>query len=142
MLGYGGHAGHCHRFCPGSSAGYCGRLAVVQNFSAVTGACLMMRRSVFEEVGGFDEDFVLDFNDVDLCLRIRQQGYWVVWTPHAPLCHHECKTRGRADTFERRALTAREAALFTVKWGDLIRRGDPFYSPNLSLEYEDFSLKR
>jgi GT2 family glycosyltransferase len=142
MLGYGGHAGHCHRFCPGSSAGYCGRLAVVQNFSAVTGACLMMRRSVFEEVGGFDEDFVLDFNDVDLCLRIRQQGYWVVWTPHALLCHHECKTRGRADTFERRALTAREAALFTVKWCDRIRRGDPFYSPNLSLEYEDFSLKR
>jgi O-antigen biosynthesis protein len=141
ILGIGGVAGHAHRYVPGQSPGYVNRLVVTQNVSAVTGACLMIRKQVFEEIGGFDERFVVNLNDVDLCMRIRQRGYWIVWTPHAELYHHERKTRGADDTQVKRDGAADELQLFLGKWWEKLHAGDPFYSPHLSLENEDFSLR-
>jgi GT2 family glycosyltransferase len=141
ILGVGGIAGHAHRHFPRSAAGYARRLAVVQNLSAVTGACLMIRKPVFEEVGGFDERFVLIYNDVDLCLRLRQRGYAIIWTPWAELYHDESSTRGSDDRPQNREQVAAEIALLRAKWGELLRAGDPYYNPNLTLRYEDFSLR-
>ena len=112
-------------------------LAVARNVSAVTGACLMMRRSVFDEVGGFDEQFAGDFNDVDLCLKARQRGYQVIWTPHARLYHHECQTRGTLVNPARHALFALERLLFLDRWGAVVERGDPYYNPNLNRDEAD-----
>ena len=141
VVGIGGVAGHVHRGCPREDYGYFRRLVAVQNLSAVTGACLMMRKSVFEEVGGLDERFILNFNDVDLCLRIRKQGYWIVWTPFAELLHDESKTRGYEDTPEKHARFTAECQGFLQRWCDLVEAGDPFYNPNLTLDAEDFSLR-
>lgn len=140
IVGINGIAGHSHKYFTRISVGYAGRLHIVQNVSAVTGACLMMRREVFEEVKGFDEDFILGLNDVDLCLKIRELGYLVVWTPYSELYHYEYKTRGYNDTPAKKALYEREVGLFQEKWKDLLKRGDPYYSPNLTQEKEDFSL--
>src|SRR5262249_38364006 len=92
-LGILGAGGHPQRLFPRASAGYCNRLVVTQNVSAVTGACLMTRRGIFHEVQGFDARFVMEFNDIDLCLKIRDRGYRIVWTPHAELYHYESWTR-------------------------------------------------
>jgi GT2 family glycosyltransferase len=134
-------AGHYQRFFPGRSAGYGHRLVTVQNLSAVTGACLMMRKAVFEEVGGFEELLVVTFNDMDLCLKVRQQGYRVIWTPHAELVHFECTTRGLDVTAEKQARCQYEMSLFQWKWGDVLKQGDPYYNPNLTLDREDCSLR-
>jgi GT2 family glycosyltransferase len=141
ILGVGGVAGHSHRHYPRTDAGYARRLRVVQNLSAVTGACLMTRRAVFEQVGGFDERFVLIYNDVDLCLRLRQKGYVIVWTPWAELYHHESTTRGGDNTPQKQARVAGEVALLRSRWGDVLGTGDPYYNPNLTLQREDFSLR-
>ncbi len=141
VLGIGGVAGHAHLNFPRESPGYQNRLAAIQNVSAVTAACLMMRKRVFEEVGGFDEKFMVAFNDVDLCLRIRQTGRWIVWTPYAELYHYEQKTRGRDTTAAKKALLTHEMRDFMSKWWDVLQQADPFYSPNLSLEIADFTLK-
>jgi O-antigen biosynthesis protein len=140
IVGIGGVAGHSHRSFPRQALGYTRRLATTQNLSAVTAACLMLRKQVFDEVGGFDTSFVVAFNDVDLCMQIRRQGYWIVWTPHAELYHHESKTRGRDDLPENRARFDREAQRFRTKWWNELSAGDPFYSPHLSLVTEDFAL--
>jgi GT2 family glycosyltransferase len=132
---------HYQRGRPRSAPGYGDRLRVVQNLSAVTGACLMMRRTVFEEVGGFDEAFVVALNDVDLCLKVRRHGYLVVWTPHAELYHLEFATRGPDVTPQKQALLEYELALFRWRWGDLLERGDPYYSPNLTQVAEDCGLR-
>jgi GT2 family glycosyltransferase len=139
-LGMRGLAGHPHRYHSEKSAGYCNHLIITRNVSGVTGACLMMRRSVFEQIGGFDEQFAVDYNDVDLCLKIRDRGYSIVWTPFAQLWHHECKTRGRFDTSEKRALHLSERTLFLAKWNELIQKPDPYYNPNLTLDDESLSL--
>jgi len=141
ILGLGGAAGHVHRFSPRQALGHGRRLAATQNLSAVTGACLMVRKQVFDEVGGFDERLAVAYNDVDLCMRIRRQGYWIVWTPHAELYHHESKTRGSDELPENRARFSREKQLFRSKWRNELHAGDPFYSPHLSLKAEDFSLR-
>ena len=141
VLGIGGVAGHAHVHYPRESLGYQNRLMAIQNVSAVTGACLMIRKEVFEEVGGFDEQFAIAFNDVDLCIRLRQLGYWNVWTPHAELYHYEQKTRGRDTTPAKKSLLTHEMHAFMSKWWELLQQGDPFYSPNLSLDVADFSLK-
>jgi GT2 family glycosyltransferase len=133
ILGMGANAAHLHQFAPGDHPGYFGRLTYVQNFSAVTAACLMCRREVFDEVGGFDEQFALCYNDVDFCLKLRAKGYSIVWTPEARLRHHESKTRGPDNTPAKAERFRRESTLFWERWGDLLRRGDPYYSPNLSL---------
>ena len=138
VLGIGGVAGHGHKNFVHDSDGYCGRLKIVQNVGAVTAACLMMRKDVFYQVGGFDESLAVAFNDVDLCLRIRAAGYRIVWTPDAQLHHYESKTRGYEDTPQKRRRFRREINTIHRKWGNKLH--DPYYSPNLTLDEEDFSL--
>ncbi|MBY0515174.1 MAG: glycosyltransferase family 2 protein, partial [Gemmataceae bacterium] len=140
VVGMGGVAGHAHLFYPRQAAGYMQRLRITQNVAAVTGACLLTPRAVFERVGGFDEGFVLAFNDVDLCLAVLKAGYRVVWTPDAELYHLESKTRGYEDTAEKQARFKREHDLFHLKWGAFLRAGDPYYSPHFRLDRPDFAL--
>ncbi len=101
----------------------------------------MMRRNVFEDVGGFDEDLALAFNDVDLCLKLRQKGYLIVYTPHSVLYHHESLSRGYEDTPEKMGRFLKELEYMRKKWEHVIDRGDPYYNANLSLNYEDFRIK-
>lgn len=140
VLGVHGIAGHAHRFVERASAGYCGRAALVQSFSAVTAACLVVRKALYEQVGGLNEDPLgVACNDVDFCLRLGQAGYRTVWTPYAELYHHESATRGFDTTPEQLARSARENAYMRQRWGGLLT-ADPFYNPNLSLDSEDISL--
>jgi GT2 family glycosyltransferase len=139
ILGIGGMAGHAHRFFSKTSFGYFGRLVIVQNLSAVTGACLMMRKDVFSEVEGFDERYPLAVSDVDICLKAREKGYLVVLTPYAELYHYESKSRGFDDTPEKQERFKKEIGLFKMKFGYILENGDPYYNPNLTLEKEDFS---
>lgn len=141
IVGIHGVAAHAHRGFSASSIGYCHRLVATQDLSAVTGACLMIRRGVFREIGGFDERLAVAFNDVDLCMRIRRRGYWVVWTPFAELTHHEYATRGPEDSSEKLWRAEQEANVFIETWRQELREGDPFYSPNLTLASEDFALR-
>jgi GT2 family glycosyltransferase len=140
ILGIGGVAGHSHKFFAGDDPGYYGRLQLPQTVSAVTGACLMVRRAVYQAVGGLDaEQLPIAYNDVDLCLRIGASGLRCVWTPYAELVHHESLSRGAEDTPDKLARLAREARVMTGRWGAQLLR-DPAYNPNLSLAREDFSL--
>ena len=141
ILGIGGVAGHSHKGAVRSSVGYSGRLITVQNYSAVTAACMMLRRSVYEEVGQLDPAFAVAFNDVDLCMRIRKAGYLIVWTPFAELYHYESKSRGMDNTPEKEARFYREVDLFHERWDKELAAGDPYYNPNLTLNREDFSLR-
>jgi len=102
---------------------------------------MMIRKDVFNEVGGFDEEFALAYNDVDLCMKLREKGYLIIFTPYAELYHHESKTRGYEDTPEKKARFKKEAALFMKKWGYIVEKGDPYYNPNLTLKKTDFSVK-
>ena len=128
-----GVAGHAHKGLPAGSGGYCSRAALIQNFSGVTGACLAIRREIFEEVGGFDETLAAAFNDVDFCLRVVGAGYRNVWTPYAELYHHESATRGYEDTPSKRARFQKEAALLQARWGEALQ-ADPYLNPNLSAD--------
>ncbi|MGL6097436.1 MAG: glycosyltransferase family 2 protein [Fimbriiglobus sp.] len=141
VVGMGGVAGHGFLNFPRQAAGYMQRLLYTQNVAAVTGACLLMPRPVFDAVGGFDEGFVLAFNDVDICLQVLRRGYRVVWTPDAELYHLESKTRGYEDTPEKQARFKREVDLFHSKWTGFLRAGDPYYSPHFRLDRPDFALK-
>lgn len=141
VVGMGGVAGHSHLFYPRGAQGYGQRLRFTQNVAAVTGACLLCPRAVFERVGGFDEGFVLAFNDVDLCLSILKAGHRVVWTPDAELYHLESKTRGYEDTPEKQARFQRECDLFHSKWNDFLKAGDPYYNRHFRLDRQDFALK-
>jgi O-antigen biosynthesis protein len=141
VIGMGGIAGHSHGSFPRDAAGYMQRLRFTQNVSAVTGACLLCPAKVFREVGGFDEGFVLAFNDVDLCLQILARGQRVVWTPHAELYHFESKTRGYEDTPEKLRRFRREIELFKTKWSEFLRTGDPHYNPHYRLDRPDFALR-
>ena len=133
LLGYKGRAGHMYRYASPYWLGYWARGVLIQNLTAVTAACMVLRREIFEAVGGFDEEnFTVTFNDVDLCLRIHQKGYRNLYTPYAELYHHESKTRGLL-AFQS------EEDYFATKWKPYIEN-DPAYNPNLSLEAEDFSL--
>ncbi|QFR08615.1 family 2 glycosyl transferase [Burkholderia contaminans] len=141
VMGIGGFASHAHRLYPATHPGYAGRACLVQNFSAVTGACLVMRRDVFRAVGGFDEDNLpVAFNDVDLCLRVREAGYRVLWTPYAVLHHYESYSRGDDQMSpEKRARFNREKNFMLSRWKtDLLN--DPYYNQNLTLDREDFTI--
>jgi GT2 family glycosyltransferase len=140
ILGIRGIAGHAHRFFPGDSQGYHGSLQAITNYSAVTAACLMMRRAVFDEVGGFDEDLAIEFNDIDLCLRVRRADYRVVYLPHVVLYHSESKSRGGADNLLKTMVRVREQGLMHERW-DIANYADPYYNANLTLEAEDFSVR-
>lgn len=140
ILGIGGVAGHSHKHLPRGDSGYFGRAQLLQNFSAVTAACLVMRKEVFTAVGGFnDTDLTIAFNDVDLCLRIREQGWRILWTPYAELYHHESASRGYEDTPEKQTRFAAEIKYMKTRWGESLLK-DPAYSPNLSLDTEDFAM--
>lgn len=133
VLGIGGVAGHSHKYFAGDAAGSFQALNMLRNYSAVTAACLMLRKSVFDEVGGFDEEHLaVAFNDVDFCLRIRERGYLIVWTPYALVTHYESESRGYD-------LNPAEIDYMIARWGDVLLR-DPYYSPNLTLVHEDFSV--
>ncbi|MDQ3198673.1 MAG: glycosyltransferase family 2 protein [Verrucomicrobiota bacterium] len=139
ILGAGGIAGHAHvgvRF----ESGYFARPHLAQNLSAVTAACALTRREVYEQMGGLDEvNLAVAFNDVDYCLRLRKAGYWIVWTPHAELIHHESASRGFDDSTSKQVRFLAETDYMNAKWGETLR-ADPFYNPNLSLEDADFTL--
>jgi GT2 family glycosyltransferase len=140
VLRIGGIAGHGHRFLPADTPGYYYTVKTVNNFSAVTGACVMIRRDVFDAVGGFDEGLAVAFNDVDLCLRIREHGFRIVYVPHAVLYHFESKSRGSDDTPEKIERDMRERAFMQRRW-NCSDREDPYYSPHLSLTREDYSIR-
>ena len=140
IVGLGGAAGHAFRHFPRGDAGYCGRLLLTQSLSAVTAACMILRREVFDEVGGLDEvNLAIAFNDVDLCLRIRERGYRIVWTPFAALYHWESVSRGSDLAPERIERFRREAKYLGDRWRAVIAR-DPYYNPNLTADTEDFGL--
>lgn len=144
VLGLGAHrtAGHTHYKINHDNLGYMGRLCYAQNVSAVTGACLMVRRSIFEELGGLDESFKIALNDVDFCLRLREKGYLNVFTPFAELYHFESASRGIDIQDEAKAKRyEEEAEHFRTKWKMVLEKGDPYYNPNFSLDYSDYSLK-
>jgi GT2 family glycosyltransferase len=141
VLGMGGVAGHVHRRFPGDSEGYLGRLRRVQNVAALTGACLMTRRDVFERVGGFDERFVLAYNDVDYAMQVRALGYRVLWTPEAELYHLESKTRGYEDDAVKQERFRREFDLFRRKWASELEAGDPHFNRNFRLDRADCALR-
>ncbi|WP_019570512.1 glycosyltransferase [Thioalkalivibrio sp. ALE11] len=142
ILGVGGVAAHAYLQLPDDSPGYLGRAGLIQNYSAVTAACVAMRRAVFDEVGGFDaEHLKVAFNDIDLCLKVLQSGYWNVWTPYARLYHFESISRGYEDTPEKQERFRGEIAYMRRQWGDLLD-ADPAYNPNLSLEDAQFRLAR
>jgi hypothetical protein len=136
----GGIAGHAHKHLPASAAGHGGRAQLLQSFSAVTAACLVVRKALYEQVGGLDEEHLgVAYNDVDFCLRLREAGFRNLWTPYAELLHHESATRGLEVADESRDRLAREAEWMLSRWGDLIAN-DPAYNPNLTLNFEDFGL--
>lgn len=140
MVGLGGVAGHSHKHFPRDNAGYCGRLWLTQNLSAVTAACLVIKKAIFEQVNGFDaEHLSVAFNDVDFCLRVQEAGYWNVWTPYAELYHYESATRGYEDTPEKQARFTNEVNYMKKRWGAGLLV-DPAYNPNLTLDREDFSF--
>jgi len=141
ILGIGGIAGHSHKYYSINDYGYFSRLRMVTNYSAVTAACLMLRKEVYDSVGGLDEDLTVAFNDVDFCLRIREKGYRIVWLPHVQLYHHESKSRGQEDTLEKQLRFKKEIEFMEARWGRKLLT-DPYYNSNLTLEHEDFSLKK
>ncbi len=134
-------AGHLHRNARRSHPGYMGRLVYAQNLSGVTAACMMVRKSVWDEVGGLDETFEVAFNDVDFCMRVRKANYLIVWTPFAELYHYESKSRGTDEAPEKRARFTGEIKRFQERWRKELDAGDPYYNPNLTLDKEDFSVK-
>lgn len=141
IIGFGGVAGHAFIGQDRDDNGYFSRIISVQNLSAVTAACLMVRRSVFDEVEGLNEEFKVAFNDIDFCLKVRKAGYLVVYNPYAQFYHYESKSRGQEDSADKVARFQQEIGLFGERWGELLEHGDPYYNPNLTLDKADFSLK-
>ena len=141
IVGFGGIAGHAFIGLPRSANGYFSRIICAQDMSAVTAACMMVKKSVFEEVGGLSTELQVAFNDIDLCMKIREAGYLIVYNPYAELYHYESKSRGLENTKEKVDRFNGEIATFAQKWPEILKNGDPYYNPNLSLERCDFSLK-
>ncbi len=142
VIGLGAHraAGHTHYKDDKMHLGYMGRLCYAQDVTAVTGACLLVERKQYEEVGGLDETFSVAFNDVDFCLKLRKAGYLNVFTPFCELFHYESKTRGMEEGEKLRRFQ-NEVALFQKKWRAELEAGDPYFNPNFSLDYSDYTIK-
>lgn len=141
VVGLGGFAGHVLMLSTPQDAGYFGRLKAVQDITAVTAACLMIKRSVFDEIKGLDEDFIVALNDVDLCLKVRTAGKLVVLDPGIELYHYESKSRGFEETPEKHERFKEEIKRFRKKWAEVLEKGDEYYNPNLSLVNGDCSIK-
>ncbi|MGN8886371.1 glycosyltransferase family 2 protein [Blautia sp. HCP28S3_G10] len=142
VIGFGGIAGHCFVLQPRGTTGYCHRIICAQDYSAVTAACMLVKKSAFDEVGGLTEELAVAFNDIDFCMKLRQAGYLIVYNPYAELYHYESKSRGLEDTPEKVARFNKEMQIFERRWPDIMRDGDPYYNPNLTLKSQDFSLRR
>jgi len=138
-LGTSGIAAHAYAYRPRGYSGQIGRALLAQTLSAVTAACLVVRRAVYEEAGGFDEQLAIAYNDVDLCLRIRARGYRNLWTPYAELYHHESASRGLENTPAKLERLERDAEYMRRRWGAALD-ADPAYNPNLALDGDSFSL--
>lgn len=141
IVGIGGVAGHAHKYYGRGEGGYFSRMAIAQNYSAVTAAAMMVRSSVYREVGGLEESFAVAFNDIDFCMKVRRAGYLVVWTPYAEAYHYESKSRGLEDDLKKIVRFSKETDNFSERWSKELEEGDPYYNPNLTLEKEDFSLR-
>ena len=143
VIGLGAHrtAGHTHYGQSRENLGYMGRLCYTQNVTAVTGACLMVKKALFEKVGGLDTGFAVSLNDVDFCLKLRKEGYLNVFTPFAELYHFESISRGLDDAGEKAQRYNKESEVFRDKWKEELAKGDPYYNPNFSLDRSDYSLK-
>ncbi len=143
VIGLGAHrtAGHTHYKMPKENLGYMGRLCYTQDVSAVTGACLLVKKSLWDEVGGLDTDFKISLNDVDFCLKLREKGYLNVFTPFAELYHYESVSRGLDDSGEKAERYNKESEHFRTKWKEVLKKGDPYYNANFSLDRSDFSVK-
>lgn len=142
ILGMGADrvAGHAFYHTDHDNVGYMGRLYYAQNYSAVTGACMMVSKELWDQLGGLDEELQVALNDVDFCMRARRAGYLVVWTPYAELYHFESKCRGAEDTPAKQARFQQEVSMFKNRWKEELEKGDPYYNPNFSLDRSDFSL--
>lgn len=143
VIGLGTHrtAGHTHYKQSRQNLGYMGRLCYAQDVTAVTGACLMVKKRLYEEVGGLDERFAVSLNDVDFCLKLRERRLLNVFTPFAELYHYESISRGLDDSGQKAERYNRESDHFREKWKTVLEKGDPYYNPNFSLDRSDFSLK-
>lgn len=134
IIGIGGVAGHIHKNIKDSDPGYFSRAVIVNNFSAVTAACLLVKTNIFDEVGGLDETLEVAFNDVDFCMKVRNKGYLVVYTPFAKLHHFESKSRGNEDTKEKKNRFSNEIDRFKEKWQEELEKGDPYFNKNFRLD--------
>ena len=142
IVGYGGIAGHAFLNEPNTSDGYMGRINRVQNYSAVTAACMLVKKQAYNEVKGMDSAYQVAFNDVDFCLKVISSGFRIVYTPYVEAIHYESKTRGAEDNYQKIRRFNREVDLLRSRWSDFIKKGDPAYNPNLTLYKWDFSLKK
>lgn len=139
ILGIGGVAGHQFVFQEPDGSEYFGRASVEQDLSCVTAACAVFKRDVFDSIGGFDEDLAVFYNDIDLCIRIREKGFRILWTPEVKLYHHESASIGKHDSKDKEDRDKKEFDLMREKWGPLLGQ-DPFFNPNLSLDSTNYSL--
>lgn len=141
VVGFGGIAGHTFIGLHRAENSYFHRAMCAQDYSAVTAACMMSKKSVFEKAGGFTEELAIAFNDIDYCMKVRAQDKLVVYAPYAVLHHYESKSRGLEDTPEKIARFNREIAAFARRWQDILKNGDPYYNPNLTLRKSNFALR-
>ncbi|MEO6291547.1 MAG: glycosyltransferase family 2 protein, partial [Burkholderiaceae bacterium] len=140
MVLVGGIARHVHKHLPQGETGFCNRAMLVQSFTAVTGACLLVKKALYAQVGGLNErELAIGFNDVDFCLRLVEAGYRNVWTPYAELFHHESATRGQDDSPDKQRRAEKELRYMRQRWGDRLLV-DPAYNPNLTDGHDDFSM--
>lgn len=140
VVGFGNYAGHVHMGLRRDDYGYMVRARINCNYSAVTAACLMTKKSLFDKVGGFDEQFAVACNDVDLCLKFRQEGKLVVYNAFSEWYHYESKSRGYEDTPEKLKRFEKEVEKFQKKWPGILAQGDPFYNPNFAINQAPFTL--
>ena len=141
IIGIGGVAGHIYKNLPNHMHGYFSKDKMIQNLSAVTAACIMTKKSIYEEVGYMDEKFKVAFNDVDFCLKIRQTGKLIIYTPYVEFYHYESKSRGYEDTVEKQQRFKGEIDRFLEKWKDVLDKGDPYYNKNLRLDNDQAEIR-
>ncbi len=141
VIGLGGIAGHMFVDMPANRTGYLHKASILQDMSAVTAACMMMKRTAFEEAGGFTEKLSVAFNDVDLCLKVRKNHKLIVYDPYVQLYHMESKTRGAEDNKEKVRRFQEEIEYMRCQWIDILKKGDPYYNKNLSLTKWNYSLR-
>ena len=141
VIGFGGIAGHTFIGLHKAENSYFHRAMSTQDYSAVTAACLMTKKALFDEVGGFTEKLAVAFNDIDYCMKVRASNHLVVYNPYALLYHYESKSRGLEDTPEKVARFNREIKIFSERWPEILKDGDPYYNPNLTLRKSNFALR-